>query len=199
MAATAKSYDEAAIKDKRGFIAVVPVENGVAVVADRFWRAQEMVAVLPIVWDPGAAAATNSEKFRADYRDALDGPLTNARALDRGDGASALAASPRIVEALYEVLQISAYAPMEPLNATVHWRPDRIDAWIGTQSADDALKLAAEVGGVDPRNVFIHNCYLGARLGRRAVNDELRQAVQVSKALSKPGQAGMDARAGHPA
>ncbi|WP_158814445.1 xanthine dehydrogenase family protein molybdopterin-binding subunit [Methylocapsa sp. S129] len=179
----AKSYDEAAIKNKRGFIAVVPVENGVAVVADRFWRAKEMVAALPIVWDEGAAAATDSEKFRADYRAALDGPLTNAA--KRGDAKSALAASPKIVEALYEVPHL-AHAPMEPLNATVHWRPDRIDAWIGTQSADAALKLAAEVGGVDPRNVFIHNCYLGGGFGRRAVNDELRQAVQVSKAIAKP-------------
>jgi isoquinoline 1-oxidoreductase subunit beta len=178
-----KSYDEAAIKNRRGFIAVVPVENGVAVVADRFWRAKEMVAALPIVWDGGAAATTDSDKFRADYRAALDGPLTNA--VRRGDATGALAASSKIVEALYEAPHL-AHAPMEPLNATVHWRPDRIDAWLGTQSADAALKLAAEVGGVDPRNVFIHNCYLGGGFGRRSVNDELRQAVQVSKALSKP-------------
>jgi isoquinoline 1-oxidoreductase subunit beta len=178
-----KSYDEAAIKSKRGFIAIVPVENGVAVVADRFWRAKEMVAVLPIVWDEGAAAATDSEEFRADYRAALDGPLTNAAR--RGDAAGALAGAAKVVEALYEVPHL-AHAPMEPLNATVHWRPDRIDAWIGTQAADAALKLAAEVGGVDPRNVFVHNCYLGGGFGRRAVNDELRQAVQVSKALGKP-------------
>ena len=178
-----KSYDEATIKGKRGFIAVVPVENGVAVVADRFWRAKEMVAALPIVWDEGAAATTSSERFRADYRDALDGPLANAA--KRGDAAGALGAAAKVVQALYEVPHL-AHAPMEPLNATVHWRPDRIDAWIGTQAADAALKLAAEVGGVDPRNVFIHNCYLGGGFGRRAVNDELRQAVQVSKALARP-------------
>jgi isoquinoline 1-oxidoreductase beta subunit len=178
-----KSYDEAAIKAKRGFIAIVPVENGVAVVADRFWRAKEMAVVLPVVWDEGPAAATDSEKFRADYRAALDGPLVNAT--QRGDLAAALAGSAKTVEALYEVPHL-AHAPMEPLNATVDWRPDRIDAWIGTQAADAALKLAAEAGGVDPRNVFIHNCYLGGGFGRRAVNDELRQAVQVSKALGKP-------------
>jgi isoquinoline 1-oxidoreductase subunit beta len=178
-----KSYDEAAIKGRRGFIAIVPVENGVAVVADRFWRAKEMVAALPIAWDEGAAATTDSEKFRADYRAALDGPLANA--VRRGDARSALGASPKIVEALYETPHL-AHAPMEPLNATVDWRPDRIDAWIGTQSPDAALRLASEVGGVDPANVFIHNCYLGGGFGRRAVNDELRQAVQVSKAVGKP-------------
>ena len=128
-----KSYDEAAIKAKRGFIAIVPVENGVAVVADRFWRAKEMAVVLPVVWDEGPAAATDSEKFRADYRAALDGPLVNAT--QRGDLAAALAGSAKTVEALYEVPHL-AHAPMEPLNATVDWRADRIDAWIGTQAAD---------------------------------------------------------------
>src|ERR1700691_3404404 len=33
-----KSFDEAAIKDRRGFIAVVPVETGSAVSANRLWR-----------------------------------------------------------------------------------------------------------------------------------------------------------------
>jgi isoquinoline 1-oxidoreductase subunit beta len=178
-----KSYDDAAIKSKRGFLAVVSVENGVAVVADRFWRAKEMAANLPIVWDEGVAIATDSEKFRADYREALDGPLANA--VQRGDTEGVIAAAPKIVEALYEVPHL-AHAPMEPLNATAHWRPERLDVWMGTQAADAAHDLAAKVGGVDPRNVFVHNCYLGGGFGRRAVNDELRQAVQVSKALGKP-------------
>jgi isoquinoline 1-oxidoreductase beta subunit len=178
-----KSYDEAAIKDRRGVIAIVPVKNGVAVVADRFWRANEALKAMPIVWDEGPAASTDSEQFRAEYRQALDGPLVNA--VKRGDAAAAMGASAKVVEALYEVPHL-AHAPMEPLNATAHWRPDRIDVWLGTQAPDAALKMAAEVGGVDPRNVFVHNCYLGGGFGRRAVNDELRQAVQLSKALGKP-------------
>ena len=34
--------------------------------------------------------------------------------------------------------------------------------------------------------VFVHNCFLGGGFGRRAVNDELIQAVEVSKALGRP-------------
>ncbi|MGO9772083.1 MAG: molybdopterin cofactor-binding domain-containing protein [Roseiarcus sp.] len=177
------SADEAAIEGRRGFIAVVRIENGVAVVADRFWRAKQALAALPIVWDEGAAAASDSEQFRAEYRAALDGPLANA--VDRGDAAKAFAGAAKIVEALYEVPYL-AHAPMEPLNAAAYWRPDRIDVWIGTQSPEAALKKAAEVGGVDPRAVFIHNAFLGGGFGRRAVNDELVQAVEVSKAIGKP-------------
>src|ERR1700677_1592446 len=178
-----KSFDQSAIRDRRGFIAVVAVENGVAVVADRFWRAKEALAALPIVWDFGEAAAANSETFRADYRAALDGPLVNA--VDRGDAGSAFPGAAKIVDAVYEAPHL-AHAPMEPLNATAHWRPDRIDVWMGTQDPDGALKTATKAGGVDQRNVYVHNCFLGGGFGRRSVNDELRQAVQVSKAVGKP-------------
>ena len=103
----------------------------------------------------------------------------------------------KLVEAVYEVPYL-AHAPMEPLNATAHWRADRIDVWMGTQSPELALALAAKAGGVDPKAVFVHNCFLGGGFGRRAVNDELTQAVEVSKALEPPDQADLDARRGHP-
>jgi isoquinoline 1-oxidoreductase subunit beta len=75
---------------------------------------------------------------------------------------------------------------MEPLNATADWRPDRVDVWMGTQSPETAIALAAKAGGVDPKAVFVHNAYLGGGFGRRAVNDELIQAVEVSRALRRP-------------
>ena len=89
------------------------------------------------------------------------------------------------MEAVYETPYL-AHAPMEPLNATAHWRNDRIDVWIGTQSPDSAIELAAKAGGVDPRAVFVHNAFLGGGFGRRAVNDELVQALEVSKAVRRP-------------
>ncbi len=81
-----KSYDEAALKNRRGIIAVVPVQNGIAVVADRFWRAKEAVAALPVVWDEGPAASTDSAQFRAEYRAALDGPMAMVNRGDIGFG-----------------------------------------------------------------------------------------------------------------
>ncbi|MGO9741760.1 MAG: molybdopterin cofactor-binding domain-containing protein [Roseiarcus sp.] len=178
-----KSYDESVIKGRRGVVAVVPVENGVAVVADSFWRAKEALAALPIVWDLGPAAKTSSAELRAEYLAALDGPVANA--LSRGDTGAAFAGAAKIVESVYEAPYL-AHAPMEPLNATVFWRPDRIDFWMGTQAPEDAARLAASVGGVAVENVYLHNQFLGGGFGRRAVNDELRQAVQCAKAVGKP-------------
>ena len=178
-----KSYDFSAISGRRGIIAAVPVTNGVAVVADNFWRAKEALNAMPIEWDFGPAASTDSAEFAAEYRAALDRPLADGGG--HGDVAAAFANPAKVVEAVYEVPYL-AHAPMEPLNATAHWRPDRIDVWMGTQAPELALALAAKAGGVDPSAVFVHNCFLGGGFGRRAVNDELIQAVEVSKALKRP-------------
>jgi isoquinoline 1-oxidoreductase beta subunit len=178
-----KAYDFSAISGRRGIIAAVPVTNGVAVVADNFWRAKQALAAMPIEWDFGPAASTDSAGFAAEYRAALDGPLADGGG--HGDIAAAFAQPAKVVEALYEVPYL-AHAPMEPLNATAHWRPDRIDVWMGTQSPESAITLAAKAGGVDSKAVIVHNCFLGGGFGRRSVNDELTQAVEVSKALNRP-------------
>ena len=179
---TVKAYDASKVLTRRGIQAVVPVPGGVAVVADRFWRAKQATADLPVEWDPGAGAGTDSAMFRAAYRAALDGKLTVAR--DEGDTARALTQG-KLVEAAYEVPHLS-HAPMEPLNCTARVRADGVDVWIGTQNPDAALQLAAHTAGVAPEKVQIHTCFLGGGFGRRSMNDELVQAVTVAKAVGKP-------------
>ena len=180
---TVKSYDAQKILGRRGIHSVVPIPDGVAVVADRFWRAKEALAALPIEWDYGQAAGTDSAQFRQAYRDALDGPAAVAR--NDGDTAAAMAKATRVVEALYEVPHV-AHATMEPLNATAWVQADRVDAWLGTQNAEAALKRAAAVAGISPERVYVHNAFVGGGFGRRSWNDELVHAVTVSKAVGKP-------------
>ncbi|SDR26769.1 isoquinoline 1-oxidoreductase, beta subunit [Rhizobiales bacterium GAS113] len=180
---SAKSFDGTAALQRRGVTHVLAVPNGVAVVADRFWRAKEALAEVKIDWDYGTGAGTDSASFERQYRAALDGEAVTAKA--SGDLAQAYAAGGKVIEAVYEAPHL-AHAPMEPLNATAHVQQDRIDVWMGTQNADAALLLAAKTAGMKPEQVFIHNCFLGGGFGRRAVNDELAQAVTISKAIGKP-------------
>ena len=180
---TLKSVDPSLVKGDPGVIQVVPLSNAVAVVADSFWRAKQALAKLRPEWDAGAAAGTDSAQFRKAYRDALDGPAVTAR--NDGDVDTAIPAAAKTVEALYEVPYL-AHATMEPLNATVHLQPDRLDVWIGTQSADRTLKTAASVAGMAPEQVYVHNCFVGGGFGRKSSNDEMIQAIQVAKAVGKP-------------
>ena len=178
-----KSYDESQIKGRRGIISVVPLEGAVAVVADRFWRAKEALLAMPVEWDVGPAGSTDSAQFKQAYRDALDGDAATAR--NDGDTAKAMASGGKIVDALYEVPHV-AHAPMEPLNATAHVQADRVDVWMGTQNAEGTLRAAARMAGVKPEQVFVHTTFLGGGFGRRSANDEMLQAVAVSKAVGKP-------------
>jgi isoquinoline 1-oxidoreductase beta subunit len=179
---TMKSYDATAALAQPGVKSVIPLANGVAVIADRFWRAQRAALAMPIEWNPGAGAGTSSAQFRADYRAALDGKLENAKS--EGDAPGVLAKG-KVIEALYEVPYL-AHATMEPLNCTVHVQPGRVDVWMGTQAADMCAAKAAEVAGVPPEQVYVHTCYLGGGFGRRAINDEMVQAVTVAKTLDAP-------------
>lgn len=180
---TLKSVDDAAAKAMRGVETVVDLDTAVAVVADRFWRAKKAAEALRIEWNPGAGAGTDSAQFARAYRAALDGPAATAR--NDGDIEKALQGAARRIEALYEVPYL-AHAPMEPLNATAHYRPDRLDVWIGTQNALGTLMAAAKVAGLAPAKVFVHNCFCGGGFGRRSFNDEMVQAIRVSKVIGKP-------------
>jgi isoquinoline 1-oxidoreductase beta subunit len=179
-----KSYDANQVLKLRGVQGVValPDGSGVAVVADRFWRAKQAALALSVEWNPGAGGGTSSEQFREDYRNALKGPLENAKTT--GDVGKAFGAG-KAAEALYEVPYL-AHATMEPLNCTVQIQPDRADVWMGTQAPEVTIGLVAKTLGMKPEQVYIHNCYLGGGFGRRAINDELVQAMAVAKTISKP-------------
>ena len=127
---------------------VVKLDDAVAVVADRFWRAKAGARALQPEWDVGAAGKTDSAQFAKDYRDALDGPMVSAR--NDGDVDGAFANGGKIVEAIYEVPHL-AHAPMEPLNATVHVQADRSMSGSARRTPMRALQLAAAGFGPEAR------------------------------------------------
>ena len=172
--------DETPIKGRRGIIKVVKLDDAVAVVADNFWRANQALNALKIQWDMGAAGSTDSAQFAKMYRDLLDGPMADAR--KDGDAPAALAKGGKVIEALYEAPHL-AHAPMEPMNATVHLQKDRLDVWIGTQSALNVLRQAATISGLKPDQVYIHNGYVGGGFGRRNKHDEMEHAILVAKEI----------------
>jgi isoquinoline 1-oxidoreductase beta subunit len=178
-----KSVDEAPAKGRRGILQVVKLENAVVVVADRFWRAKEALALLKPEWDVGAAGNTDSAQFAKLYRDTLDGPMVSAR--NDGNVDDAFGKGGKLVEAVYEAPHL-AHATMEPLNATVHLQPDKLEVWLGSQTPMGTIRQAAAASGLKPEQIVIHNCFLGGGFGRRSINDEMRQAILVAKEVGKP-------------
>ncbi len=180
---TVKSVDERAIAGRRGVLQVVKLKDAVAVVADRYYRAQAALDKLSIEWEVGAAGSSDSVQFRKAYLDALDQKGADAR--HDGNVDAAMPGAAKVIEATYDA-PIIAHAPMEPLNAIAHVQADRVDVWVGTQNADLALTFAAQASGVKPENVYIHNTFSGGGFGRRLRPDEVLQAVAISKVVGKP-------------
>ena len=180
---TVGRVDAGDVKSRRGVIDVVRLPDAVAVVADRFWRAKEALAAVKIDWDTGAAGATDSAQFAAEYRQALDQPGATAR--NDGDAEAAIKGAAKTVEAVYEVPYL-AHARMEPRNATAHLTADRLDLWIGSQDATRTLKIAAQAAGLMPEQVYVHNCFAGGGFGGRGGDAEVAQSIAIAKSVGKP-------------
>jgi isoquinoline 1-oxidoreductase subunit beta len=179
-----KSVDESVLLGAPGIVAVVKLENAVAVVAtESFWRAKRALSRLQPEWDVGAAGSVNSEQLSKEFRAALTERMVVAR--NDGNVDQALSHTPKTLEAIYETPYLS-HSPLEPLNATVNLQPDRLDVWVGTQDAEAALGAAANASGLKPEQVYIHNAFLGGGFGRRDASDEIVQAIAIAKVVKRP-------------
>ncbi len=179
-----KSVDDSPLAGAPGIIQVVRLDDAVAVVATgSFWRAKQALAKLQPEWDVGPAGETDSAQFFSEYRAALDGPAQTAR--NQGNVDQAFAGAAKTIEAVYETPYLS-HSPMEPMNATVHLQPDRLDVWVGTQDALDETEKAAAAAGLKPEQVYLHNCFVGGGFGRRDVADEVVQAIAIAKVVQRP-------------
>jgi isoquinoline 1-oxidoreductase beta subunit len=91
----------------------------------------------------------------------------------------------KVLAAEYE-LPFLAHATMEPINTTVHVRPDACDIWVGTQTPVVAQKHAARITGLPVDKVTLHNHLIGGGFGRRLQADTIEQAVRFAKQVSYP-------------
>ena len=179
-----KSVDEFVLAGAPGILQVVKLEHAVAVVATgSFWRAKRALSRLQPEWDVGATGKVDSEQLSKEFRAALSEPMLTAR--NDGNVDQVIAGATKTFEAIYETPYLS-HSPMEPMNATVHLQPDRLDVWVGTQAADEALEAAAHFSGLKPEQVYLHNAFLGGGFGRRDASDEIAQAIAIAKVVKRP-------------
>ena len=175
--------DEAKAKAVKGVHQVVRLGDAVAVVADHMWAAKQGLAALDIRWDEGPNAKLSTADIVQQLEAASQKPGVAAR--KEGDVAKAMAGAARKVEAVYQV-PFLAHATMEPMNCTVHARKDGCDVWVGTQVATRAQAAAAQVTGLPPEKIRVHNHLLGGGFGRRLEVDFITQAVQIASQVDGP-------------
>ena len=179
------SIDDAKARAIQGVRQVVRLEDAVAVVADDTWAAKQGLGALDIRWDDGPNATLTTADIVRQL--AAASQTTGVAARHEGDAAAAMAGAAQTVEAIYE-LPFLAHATMEPVNCTVHVRPDGCDIWVGTQVPTFTQTAAAKVTGLPKAKVRVHNHLLGGGFGRRLEVDFITRAVQIAQQVPGPVQ-----------
>ncbi len=177
------SVDDAKAKSMPGVIAVVKIDDGVAVVAKSFWQAKTARDALNITWDNGKGATLSSAGISQGLKDALAKPAATLK--KTGDVDKAMNGAAKKLEASYE-LPFLAHATMEPMNFTADVRADGCDIYGPTQFPQMAEGVAMQITGLPKEKVKVHTTFLGGGFGRRIDVDFIVQAVQISKAVGKP-------------
>jgi isoquinoline 1-oxidoreductase beta subunit len=174
------SYDAKAAKKMRGVKSILPVTNGVAVIADNTWRAFQAANAIDFDWGPApypaeqsghweeVAASFTDERLDSEWR--YDGDVSDA--LENGD----------IVSAEYKAPYV-AHAPLEPIGALILVSDEGADIWTGHQIPGVVEQKIAEITGHDISNVRIHNQYSGGSFGHRLEFENVKLAAEIGNQM----------------
>jgi isoquinoline 1-oxidoreductase subunit beta len=178
-----KSFDAAKVQGMPGVKKVVQVgESGVAIVADTWWHAKTALDALPVEWDPGENAKVSSASIAQWLKEGLDATETFV-GNDNGDVKTALASAVKKVEAVY-AYPYQNHAPMEPMNATALWTPEKCETWVPTQNGEAAFGATVQASGLPANKCEVYKTHLGGGFGRRgAFHDYVIQAVLIAKQM----------------
>ncbi|HSY27835.1 MAG TPA: xanthine dehydrogenase family protein molybdopterin-binding subunit [Burkholderiaceae bacterium] len=178
------SFDASKAKAMPGVIDVVQINDGVAVVANSYWRAKKARDTLDVKWDEGAVAALSNTVIMDGIRDAVNKEkLINIKTT--GDATTAMGGAAKTLKAEYQS-QLLAHATMEPMNFTADFRDGKCLLVGPTQFQQGAQGATAAALGIKPEDITLKTTFLGGGFGRRLELDFIVQAAQISKATGKP-------------
>jgi len=178
-----KRVDDSKAMAIKGVRQAVRLDNAVAVVGDHMWAAMQGLSALDIEWDDGPNANVTTESIVEQMERASQNEGVTARS--DGDFAKAIPGAAKKIDAVYE-MPFLAHAAMEPMNCTVHVTKDSCDIWVGIQVVSRAQATAAQVTGLPPEKIQVHNHLLGGGFGRRLDVDGITQAVAIAKQVDGP-------------
>jgi CO/xanthine dehydrogenase Mo-binding subunit len=177
------SVDDSKTRPVSGVRRVLVADSAVAVVADHYGAARKGLAALTVKWNEGPSAGFSSKI----WRDQLAAALQQKGVVDVNEGSfeKANAAAARRHRALY-VSPPLAHSALEPLHCTIHVRKDGCDVWLGTQAPARVQSFVAQVVGMAPEKVAVHNYYIGGGFGRRLDADYVIPAAQLARQVDYP-------------
>ena len=167
---TPVDYDASGAEAVEGVHHILPIDSGIAVVADNTWAAFQGRAALEVTWDDSQYAHLNSETVRQELMDRLAS----------GEGENG-----NVLQAIYEVPFYTHVTP-SPMNSVADIKSDRGEVWAPTQAPWEASSRASSASGLSGDALTVHVPRVGGGFGRRIMNDYVYEASQISKAVGAP-------------
>ena len=183
-------YDAAKAKAVSDVLQVLEIPTGVAVVARNTHAAFAGREALQPQLDAGANAGLTTAELdrRLDDVSATGSRQALHRTRTQGDAAAALASASTRMHAVYRDA-FQAHASVEPQNCTARISGSRCEIWAPTQHPERVRDECAKLLGLAPENVTVNVTLLGGGFGRRLGADYATEAVEIARAMKKPGQA----------
>jgi CO/xanthine dehydrogenase Mo-binding subunit len=186
------NVDDSEAKKTPGYIQSVVLDDKtgtttgwVVVVAKTYPEAIQAADALKVTWDKGPNAAVSSESLMAESKRLQAIPDAGEFYVKSGDAAGAISKAAKVIEAEYTT-NINIHCPLEPMNATAEFKDGILHLYSGNQFMTRSTAIAAGAAGIDPKNVVIHQFWIGGGFGRRLDSDMMVPATLAAQAVGKP-------------
>jgi isoquinoline 1-oxidoreductase beta subunit len=178
-----ESHDEQAAMAVKGVVAVIPLENRIAVCAETTYAAMQGREALNIQWSAGSMPDLDDAYLDKVYSEHLD--KEGASAKKEGDVKTALAEAATTLEQSFKIHYIS-HAQVEPINCTASVEKEQCRIWAPTQGPTTFQMVAAKLTGLPVEKVEVNILPAGGGFGLRGAASHVTDAVLLSKALKRP-------------
>jgi isoquinoline 1-oxidoreductase subunit beta len=176
------AIDDSRLQAVPGVRQLLRFDDMVAVVGDHSWAAFRGLAVLGLTWNDGPNAGLTTDNLREGLHQAAQGTPVVAANIGHAED---MLGGDDVISANYD-FPLLAHAPMEPMNCTVHITPGQAEVWVGTQVMTKTQAIVAEVAGLQPEQVVIHNHLLGGGFGRRLEVDHIAKTTRIAMQVDGP-------------
>ena len=186
------AVDDSAAKKVKGFVKAVTLDDKtgttsgwVVAVATTYPAAKQAAEALKITYDKGPNANVSDQTLIDEAKRLQSAGDSGQLFVKKGDSAAAIAGAAKVMEAEY-LTSINIHAPLEPMNALAYEKDGVWHIHTGNQFASRTGGIAGGALGIDPKNVVLHQYFIGGGFGRRLDGDMVVPAVLASKAVAKP-------------
>jgi isoquinoline 1-oxidoreductase beta subunit len=161
-------------------------QEGVAVLADDYWSAQQGRAALQVCWDESPLAHFDSDKLAVSQAGAIDDlSIRLVSTVVHGEVEAIWPNADKVIEVDY-CMPYKAQNPLEPTCLTALVKDGRISFWGGVQVPSFAIEAAQIICGIEQSRVTINETASGGSFGSREAKYSLFEVAYLARQTGQP-------------